>query len=922
MVQLKGDVALRVAFKIFRRDIGRILRVPFAVIVVVGVCFLPAMYAWFNIAGFWDPYANTSHLRVAVVNEDKGATTAATGKIDAGAQVAAQIKDNHDLGWYFTTRQGAIDDVKTGKSYAAIIIPANFSTSLVSFMDPQHYTQPKLEYYVNQKLNAVAPQITNAGASTLDRKINSAFVSQVSKAVTTKLGDFSKQVRTQTATVNANTDKSLAQGAQKLAAASASVQSQSQQIDQARAKIASAQNSLTALQTQVTNLSQIATNTGTLLSTTATTITDFSSKAPGILDKSASLTVQATGKLSVNAANLNGAVQSAQGRVDGVVSELESINQTQGQILTQLQNAGLGNVPGGSDALAILTQQNTNAATSLSNLRTVGSSISATSTSLSDAASALNTAANTSTTAFSSARESVFSSSLPQVSSSLYNMDRLSGTLAVTISNQNQQITQLKSMLTQLDKNLAATQSALNQSATTLTQLQSDLESTRADLGAISGTSALRQLTDKLDVSADKVANFMLSPTLLSTHKVYPVANYGSAMAPVFTNLTLWVGAFMLVVLIKLNVDSEGIGAITHTQAYMGRWLLMAAISAVQAIVVTTGDLILGVQHESVVLFYLATILIGWAYLSIIYALSASFQHIGKGLCVVMVILQIPGSSGLYPIEMVPSFFGWVYPVLPFKYGVAAVREVIGGFYAHHFLYDLGVLALMAAGSFAVGIGLRPFLVNINRLTAAAIAEGGLFNAEDTRDSRRWRTTQILHALADREDYRWETDYQRRRFERLYPRMRVAAIVLGVVVPAVTALTSSFSNTNQRITYVAVWMVWLVAMIGFLVYMEYRRDRLERQAALLEMGDGEIKAMLHGHMGRRRQGRSRSRLALAEISADAAGVESADAAAAAGRSQAGSAKAGESGRQVPDDALGRSRAETAQIPVVDEGEGR
>ena len=424
----------------------------------------------------------------------------------------------------------------------------------------------------------------------------------------------------------------------------------------------------------------------------------------------------------------------------------------------------------------------------------------------------------------------------------------------------------------------------------------------------------MRQLTDKLDVSADKVANFMLSPTLLSTHKVYPVANYGSAMAPVFTNLTLWVGAFMLVVLIKLNVDSEGIGAITHTQAYMGRWLLMAAISAVQAIVVTTGDLILGVQHESVVLFYLATILIGWAYLSIIYALSASFQHIGKGLCVVMVILQIPGSSGLYPIEMVPSFFGWVYPVLPFKYGVAAVREVIGGFYAHHFLSDLGVLALMAAGSFAVGIGLRPFLVNINRLTAAAIAEGGLFNAEETRDSRRWRTTQILHALADREDYRWETDYQRRRFERLYPRMRVAAIVLGVVVPAVTALTSSFSTTNQRTTYVAVWMVWLVAMIGFLVYTEYRRDRLERQAALLEMGDGEIKAMLHGHMGRRRQGRSRSRLALAEISADAA--------TAAGRSQAGTAKAGERGRQVPDDALGRSQAETAQIPVVDEGEGR
>ena len=99
MGQLKGDVDLRVAFKIFRRDIRRIVRVPFAVIVVVGVCFLPAMYAWFNIAGFWDPYANTSHLRVAVVNEDKGATTDDTGKFDAGAQGAAQIKRNHEQGW-------------------------------------------------------------------------------------------------------------------------------------------------------------------------------------------------------------------------------------------------------------------------------------------------------------------------------------------------------------------------------------------------------------------------------------------------------------------------------------------------------------------------------------------------------------------------------------------------------------------------------------------------------------------------------------------------------------------------------------------------------------------------------------------------------------------------------------------------------
>ena len=172
---------MRNAFRIFRRDMKRLLRNPAAILVLIGVSILPSLYAWFNIAANIDPYANTSGIKVAVANLDTDATHDDL-TINAGSQIINQLKENDQLGWTFVSKDAAIEGVKSGEYYAAIIIPQDFSESLLSVLSGKIET-PELEYYINEKLNAIAPKITSSGASTIQTQINNTFSSVASETI-------------------------------------------------------------------------------------------------------------------------------------------------------------------------------------------------------------------------------------------------------------------------------------------------------------------------------------------------------------------------------------------------------------------------------------------------------------------------------------------------------------------------------------------------------------------------------------------------------------------------------------------------------------------------------------------------------------------------------------------------------------------
>lgn len=377
------------------------------------------------------------------------------------------------------------------------------------------------------------------------------------------------------------------------------------------------------------------------------------------------------------------------------------------------------------------------------------------------------------------------------------------------------------------------------------------------DISSLSSSNTLRDLADSLGVNAESIASFMASPTQIETKAVYPVAAYGSAMAPLFTNLALWIGAFSLVLLLKLDVDEEGIGPTSSAAKYMGRWMLLAFFGVIQALVVSIGDLVIGVQTVSRLGFVGTSIAISLVFISIVYMLSTCFQHIGKGLCVIIMVMQIPGSAGLYPIEMLPSFFRFLHPLFPFTYGVNALREIVAGFYGHTYLSCLAVLGAEALVAFAIGLALRPFLVNLNAMVTRDLASSGLFLAEATRvPSNRYRLTQIVAALADHDGFQRSVSGRAARFERRYPRIRRVAIILGVIVPVALAVLS-VANVAEVPIVLGAWIVWVLLVITFLIGLQYVREALARQQLLGAMDEGDVRSLLT----RRVQG-ARSRIAL------------------------------------------------------------
>lgn len=819
------------------------------------MAFVPALYAWFNIVGFWDPYSQTSHIRVAVANEDEGATKDQIGTVNVGAMLETQLKQNDQLGWHFVSADEARAEVERGDSYAAFVIPASFSRDLTGIVDGT-YVKPNIQYYVNEKNNAVAPKITGAGATSLDRQINSAFVSTVAKVLSEKASEVGVSIANNADQKRSDVSASVSEASAKLGSASQTLDGMGAKIDAAKASVASARSTLSDLDAAASELSTSLDQADQLVSDSRTSLASFSSQMGGALDGLSSNAASALAGVSANAGTLDGAVQGASGRVGGLLTEGTSINNSVGDVLAELNALGIGNLPAAGTALTDLTNQNAALSAALGDLTTLNSDLSATSTSISDALTKASDASAAVSSAVTNARSGV-SSQLPAISSALDDFSSASSSMRGSLDTLRSQRDQVSGLLDQLDSLLDGAKTATQTSATNVAAIKTDLDSVATDISSLSSSNTLRDLADSLGVNAESIASFMASPTKIETKAVYPVAAYGSAMAPLFTNLALWIGAFSLVLLFKLDVDEEGIGPISSASKYMGRWMLLAFFGVIQALVVSTGVLVIGVQTVSRLGFVGTSMVISMVFVSIVYMLSTCFQHIGKGLCVIIMVVQIPGSAGLYPVEMLPSFFRFLHPLFPFTYGVNALREIVGGFYGHTYLSCLAVLGAEALVAFAIGLALRPFLVNLNAMITRDLSSSGLFLSEATRvPSNRYRLTQIVAALADHEGFQRSVSRRAARFERRYPRIRRVAIILGVIVPVALAVLS-VANVAEVPIVLGAWIVWVLLVISFLIGLQYLREALARQQLLGAMEEEDVRSLLT----RRVQG-ARSRIAL------------------------------------------------------------
>ena len=818
---------------------------PAAALVMVGVCILPSLYAWFNIAANMDPYGNTQNVKVAIANCDTGGHTDSMD-LNAGATIVQTLKENHQLGWTFVDESKAKSGVRSGKYYAAIVIPKNFSESLLSILSGD-LKQPQLDYYINEKKNAIAPKITATGASTIQQQINDTFSSvaadSIAKVVQESAGTLTGKLDSANSTLITTlneTRKNLADYQKALEQFQNTVKSSASLIDDTLKTLDSVSSVASSGSAALADTSDLLTTSRDAMGSFSTEFSNSLSDGETLLNDVYTSAALKLGTFETKASQINTVIGDS-------ISSADSLNKKNAEILQKLDalhqqignNSSLSGIIG--DQISELQSQNASLQELIDSLGNSNSSIANAINTASTTRSALETLTAQNKQALQNYRSNLNQSLLPQINQSLDSLASLSGNLSSTLTGVSPTITQLKTILTQLKNSLTESADALGQTGGTLTSVDTALEKITADLKTLQSSETYQHLISLEGIDSDSISDFMSSPVSIQSKVLYDVENYGSGMTPFYTNLALWVGGLILVSILKQEVDKdETISRFTPSTAYFGRWMLFIAAGLIQGFIVCAGDLVLlKVQCVHPVAFVCAGMFCSFVYVNLIYALALTFKHIGKALAVVLVILQIPGSSGTYPIEMTPVFFQRLHPLLPFSYGISAMRECIAGFYQNNYAKDLLILLLFVALAFFIGLVLRPLLMNLNHLFDKRLAETDLMLGETATDElKRPQFNLMMKVMMQDKEGRHDFVRRAKRFERRYPKLIRTGFILILVIPLIFLLL--MFSLESKIVYLTLWIVSLIILAVYLICVEYIHDKINRQLTYINLSAEEF----------------------------------------------------------------------------------
>ncbi|WP_251178211.1 YhgE/Pip domain-containing protein [Adlercreutzia agrestimuris] len=705
---------MRNMWQLFLGDMKRLMKNPIAAIVVIGLALVPPLYAWFTTAGFWDPYSNTGNLKVAVASQDEGYESDLLPMgINAGDDILDELRKNDQFDWVFVDENEAVEGVKSGEYYAAIVIPEDFSADLMTVFS-EKVTHASIEYYSNQKLNAIAPRVTNTGASTLEQQIDETFaktVSTVALHTTSNLMTFmngegiltyaqtmSDHLRTisgelRAATTEVTSFAQLVDATANLVDATASLLTESDDaarqmqpaFSDAEQGLKESASALGSVSDQLTNaMDQSAQAFDTLASDTETAFESLES-AP----REASGVMEAT---SADVADLAGAyqdVRDALSQIDPttpVLAQLDAVIAQLDTLKNDLDEASSHT----SSASADIADQKARALDKIESAKSLVSGLKAT-------------------------YESEIGSQVSTLETTLGNIRQQGSVLAGDLA---QATTDLEDATGSLSDNLHAAKDALDETARVLGDANAQLGEANDALIQALDTKDLNQVRTIIGTNPAAIAQFLSAPTKLETHVVYAMDNNGSAMSPFYTTLSLWIGAVFMVALMQVNVSKKRIATLdnpTPCQLYIGRYGVFCLIALMQATIVCVGNVFfLGVECTHFWLYLVTGWIIAVVFSSMVYTLTVVFGNVGKAIAIVGLVMQLAGSGGLMPIQMAPEFFQAVYPWLPFTHAMEALESCMAGIYGNQLWLSWGCLGLFLLGTLFVGLVLRKPTIKMN----------------------------------------------------------------------------------------------------------------------------------------------------------------------------------------------------------------
>lgn len=718
-------------WKIFAGDLKKLVKQPFALVIIIGLCVIPSLYAWFNIFANWDPYANTGGIPVAVVSLDKDYTRKDGSVVNMGESVLENLHSNTSVKWIFLdTEEEAQEGVEAGKYYAAIVITDKFTYSMYNVFSDD-FENPSLIYYQNQKSNAIATKITDTVAGTLQNTINETFIKVAATTIfeegnsvsdqmqgdsyveefcadLEELNDNLKEYSTMIDTFRAGNDRLEAA----ITHVNYEIPVMQKKLDATTASLNQSSQNLSSTRDTLSNFS---TNVDTSMSTIQTSLEDMKK----ILDQSklADDTAQMTKDLNKVARDTN----TLNGQVNNLLAALIE-QRVQGSVSggDASTGSGSGNTAATDAAIEALKAMQKE----LDMMNTViGSVLESTDEQAAEKAKVnINNAMNNLKNVIDSCENSVSNMQgiyknnlVPQMQKALTNMSdslnqvtNLVNTLSSTVQNIGVVMEGVGDAVDGTSESLGQIQGVVDGISQKLTDLTEQLE------GA-SEEEMMDILVRFLGGDPDSLGAYFASPVTMETIAMYPVATYGSAMTPFYSTLAIWVGSTILVALVKVKASPKNLKNVQSYQLYFGRYLLFLLLAQIQAAIIVAGDLwLLKVNIVEPGLFFLAASFTATAFSLLIYSLTLAFGDVGKAVCVIVMVLQIAGSSGTFPIELLPDIYQKIYIFFPFPYAITAMREALAGMYGTAYMAALAKLILFMLEGLLIGLVIRIPFVKLN----------------------------------------------------------------------------------------------------------------------------------------------------------------------------------------------------------------
>ncbi|SCW68497.1 putative membrane protein [Lachnospiraceae bacterium C10] len=688
--------------RIFLSDVKRLSTNVVAVVVIIGLSVIPCLYAWFNIFSNWAPYnaSATGHLAVAVVSMDHGVELGGV-KVNAGDIICKNLKENKTIGWKFPGSDvDAVEGVKNGTYYAAFVIDRDFSKNMVSFIggDAKH---PEIIYYENDKKNAIAPKITGKVKTAITQEVNRSFVSTLTKGFLTVTSDL--------------------EGAANKAGAGNVIDHRLNTMDSDLSTCVSIIDTYISFVDTTSKVMKAAKE----ISDEADRIKDSMSS----VSKSAGSAVQSAGKTVDTAGDMITINMNRMG------TELDSLERTMDDYFKDVDkavavtNAELESLKAAAESTkaAFQTIRRQIAASGITETAMVKKNADAVEkdfTVLDQDMSALQKA-NTKTSKDANQSYKAVKADIrvcrkdiqrlsdtyqntvaPQLARSMDSVKKSVDDVRDMLGYSDSSISELAGMLSSYPDMMSLGKEQLKKSRRKVVRMQEELHRVMDKNAGIEKSEQYRMLMRLLSTSPEEVAQFITSPIDLQIHPVFPVKNNGSAMAPFYIVLSIWVGSLILVAIIHTKVRPiPGVENMKSYQEYFGRYIVFFLIGQIQTLITVLGALLyVRIQCIHPFMLWFAMSLTSLTYTLLLYSLAYALDAVGEAIAVVLMVIQVAGSGGTFPIEVLPVEYQKLYEYMPFAYSINAAREAVAGTYKRDYVTCLSGLLVVLAVSLVIGL--------------------------------------------------------------------------------------------------------------------------------------------------------------------------------------------------------------------------